>query len=312
VTSKRPTRDSFEGRAYLDLQNAARRAGRDTSEYLAFYALEGFLARLGQSRFAKVLVLKGGVLLAVYATRRPTRDIDLQATGLSNEVDDVVALAREIAALPRDDGLVFDLESVSGRDIRDEDPYAGIRVSIMTRLATALITFHVDVNFGDPIWPEPTGIELPLLLGGQMSLLGYPVHMVLAEKIVTAVERGTANTRWRDFIDIVSVGTHTDIAGDDLEQGLRVVAAHRQVALTPLRPLLKEFGRNAQPKWRAWRRKQRLESITPADFHDLVEACCRLADPAILGRTSGRIWRDGAWTPNIWGAESSGQGDTFP
>jgi hypothetical protein len=297
VTSKRPTRDSSEGRAYLDLQKAARRAERDTSEYLALYALEGFLARLSRSRFAHLLVLKGGVLLAVYAARRPTRDIDLQATELPNEIDEVVALTREIAALRRDDGLVFDLESVTGRDIRDEDPYAGVRVSITTRLATALITFHVDVNFGDPVWPEPAWIELPLLLGGQMSLLGYPVHMVLAEKIVTAVERGTTNTRWRDFVDIVSIGTHTDVAGDDLEQALRVVAAHRHVALTPLRPLLKDFGRNAQPKWRAWRHKQRLEGATPTDFHVLVEACCSLADPAILGQTSGNVWRDGAWTP---------------
>jgi hypothetical protein len=29
--------------------------------------------------------------------------------------------------------------------------------------------------------------------------------MVFAEKIVTALERGTANTRWRDFVDIYSL-----------------------------------------------------------------------------------------------------------
>ncbi|WP_198541293.1 nucleotidyl transferase AbiEii/AbiGii toxin family protein, partial [Parafrankia soli] len=127
MTPRRPTRDSLDGRAYLDLQNAARRAGRDTSEYLALYALEGFLTRLSQSRFAHLLVLKGGVLLVAYATRRPTRDIDLQATGLSNEVDEVVALTREIVALRRDDGLVFDPDSITGCDIRDEDPYAGVR-----------------------------------------------------------------------------------------------------------------------------------------------------------------------------------------
>jgi hypothetical protein len=208
VTPKRPTRESADGRAYLDLQNAARRAGRDTSEYFALYALEGFLARLSQSRFAHLLVLKGGVLLAAYAARRPTRDIDLQATGLSNEVDEVVTLTREIAALRRDDGLRYDLDSITGHDIRDEDPYAGVRVSITARLSTALIVFHVDVNFGDPVCPGPVKIELPLLLGGQTSLLGYPAHMILTEKIVTAVERGTVNTRWRDFVDITSIGTH--------------------------------------------------------------------------------------------------------
>lgn len=88
MTPKRPTRQTVEGRAYLDLQNAARRAGRDTSEYLTLYALEGFLARLAASRYADDLVLKGGVLLAAYAARRPTRDIDLQARGFTGDIDE--------------------------------------------------------------------------------------------------------------------------------------------------------------------------------------------------------------------------------
>jgi hypothetical protein len=52
MTPTRPTWATGDGRPYLDLQNAARRAGRDTTEYLALYALEGFLARLAASRHA--------------------------------------------------------------------------------------------------------------------------------------------------------------------------------------------------------------------------------------------------------------------
>ena len=62
--------------------------------------------------------------------------------------------------------------------------------------------FHVDVNVGDPIWPEPLQISLPRLIDGAISARGYPLEMVLAEKIVTALERGTANARWRDFVDV--------------------------------------------------------------------------------------------------------------
>ncbi|MET8122970.1 hypothetical protein [Micromonospora sp. NPDC005291] len=42
----RPTRSTVGGRAYLDLQNLARRTGRPTDELHQVYALEGFLARL--------------------------------------------------------------------------------------------------------------------------------------------------------------------------------------------------------------------------------------------------------------------------
>lgn len=55
------------------------------------------------------------------------------------------------------------------------------------------------MNFGDPIWPAPAQTHLPLLLGGTVRLPAYPDHMVLAEKIVTAMDRGEQNTRWRDY-----------------------------------------------------------------------------------------------------------------
>lgn len=59
--SSRPTRANAAGRTYLDLQNLARRTQRTTQELLHLYALEGFLARLATSAYARQLVLKGGV-----------------------------------------------------------------------------------------------------------------------------------------------------------------------------------------------------------------------------------------------------------
>ena len=41
----RPTRADAQGRAYLDLQNLARRQKRSTQELLVLYVLERFLAR---------------------------------------------------------------------------------------------------------------------------------------------------------------------------------------------------------------------------------------------------------------------------
>jgi hypothetical protein len=179
------------------VQNLARRTRRPTAELLHTYALEGFLTRLACSPEAGSLVLKGGVLLAAFAARRPTRDIDLAARDLPGEVDDVLALVRRIAAVEVDDGLVFDPAAASAASIREEEAYAGVRVSLPCVLASARIRFHVDVNVGDPIWPAPAVVDLPRVLGGTLRITGYPLAMVYAEKIVTAVERGLANTRWR-------------------------------------------------------------------------------------------------------------------
>ena len=76
VVVNRPTRNTYDGDAYLEIQKMAKADGRSTDELLALYALEGFLDRLSTSPRADDLVLKGGVLLAAYDTRRPTRDIN--------------------------------------------------------------------------------------------------------------------------------------------------------------------------------------------------------------------------------------------
>jgi len=83
----------------------------------------------------------------------------------------------------------------------------GIRVAITARLATAILPIHVDINVGDPVSPPARPIALPRLLGGHITITGYPIAMVHAEKIVTAIQRGTANTRWRDFADIYLLST---------------------------------------------------------------------------------------------------------
>jgi hypothetical protein len=71
-------------------------------------------------------VLKGGVLLAAYAVRRPTRDVDIAARAHANDPDEVLELVREIASVEVDDGLTFDVAGASAEPIRDHrDVVAG-------------------------------------------------------------------------------------------------------------------------------------------------------------------------------------------
>ncbi|MFD2025620.1 nucleotidyl transferase AbiEii/AbiGii toxin family protein [Promicromonospora aerolata] len=296
----RPTRDTPDGRAYQDVRNLARRDGRDVAEYLTLYALEGFLARLAASPHADDFVLKGGVLMAAFAARRPTRDIDLAASGFPNDVDEVVMRVGGIIRFDAGDGLMFDPASVAGVPIRDEADYTGVRVKVAASLATARIALHVDVNFGDPIWPAPTQAEVPRLLGGSVRLKGYPDHMVLAEKIVTAVERGTANTRWRDFVDIVALSQTRTIRMSDMAEAIRTVAAYREASLRPLDEVLDGMASLAQAKWVNWRRKQRLDDSTPEQFQELLDQVIRFADPALEGTA------ELTWTPEsqAWRAVS--------
>jgi hypothetical protein len=289
-TDRRPTRATAEGRAYLDLQNLARRQRRPTDELHQLYALEGFLVRLAQSPHAEKLVLKGGVLLAAYDARRPTRDVDIQARAISGDRDDVLQLVRDIAGEIIDDGLAFDTHTATAEIIRDHDEYSGVRVTLTATLASARLHLHIDVNLGDPIWPGPRAVQLPRLLGGTITLAGYPLSMVYAEKIITALQRGTVNTRWRDFADLhVLTGRHaTD--GGELQRALGEVAAYRQIDLSPLGDALDGYATLGQTRWAAWRRTQHLDDRVPSSFDTVLNEVTAFADPALQGNVGTRRW----------------------
>lgn len=294
-----PTRGSVEGRVYLDLQNKARRDGRPNAELQQLYVLEGFLARLAGSPYRERFVLKGGVLLAAFGTRRPTRDVDFQALHVASDTATVRALVIEVAGLVLDDGLVFNTQGARAETIRDEDEYSGVRVTMTASLARAQVTFHIDVNVGDPVSPAPVLVSVPRLLGGDpLALYGYPLPMVHAEKLVTALQRGTVNTRWRDFADVGTLSGRHPVNGDELQTALRVVAEHRRVQLAPLADVLDGYAALAQGKWGAWRRKQQMLD-QPEQFNDLLRAVIAFADPALAGQVTDLTWNPASrqWQP---------------
>jgi Nucleotidyl transferase AbiEii toxin, Type IV TA system len=273
---KRASKETLAGRRYLDLQREAKGTGRPT----------------GHSEFGDTFILKGGVLLAALDARRPTREIDFAVRVFENSVENVLSAVRTIAVLPLDDGMTFDSSGAVAEAIREEDSYSGIRVILGGTLSRAVVRFHVDVNVGDPIWPEPQQISLPRLIGGAISVRGYPLEMVLAEKVVTALERGTANTRWRDFVDIYALTRHYRIDAQTLQTSVQRVAKFRAVALTSLRTTLAGYAEIAQPRWIAWLRKQRLDGSIPTDFSVVLRRAVSFAD--------GMIERGGAlgtWDP---------------
>ncbi len=287
------SRDSSAGRAYLDLRKLAKEQKRPTDELLDLYALEGFLARMTETRQAEKLVLKGGVLLAAFDSRRATRDVDLHAEDLNNDTETVRSVVCEIAEVAIDDGLTFDAASATAQVIRDEEEYSGVRVSMHCHLDRADVSFHVDVNVGDAIWPEPGHVEIPRLLGGVLRLRGYPIEMVLAEKIVTAIQRGTVNTRWRDFSDVYLLSRRHILEASTLAKSIATVAISRGVQLATLNDTLTGYGDMAQTKWQAWVRKQGLEERVPVEFHVVLAGIEVFADPVLRGAA------EGTWNPDV-------------
>jgi hypothetical protein len=240
----RPTRASESGRAYLDLQNRVRAGRRGTQELLTLYVVERWLARLSASAHAEKLVVKGGVLLAAYDARRPTADLDALARSVANGEDAILTLVSGIARIDLHDGVVYHTNTATTRLIRDQALYSGVRIAMDSTIATAMIKFRLDVNFGDPITPAPAWVSIPSLRPGMepVRVLGYPVETVLAEKIATAITLGDANTRVRDYADIYTLTGRQIISHGTARQALLATAEYRGIPVRPLSDVIGNFA----------------------------------------------------------------------
>ena len=243
--------------------------GAPTQEYLVRHTLESFLDRLTRTSHAGDFVLKGGILLAAYGIRRPTKDTDANAVGADVTAEHLADVVRDIAAIDVDDGVVFDIDTINVQEIREQADYPGLRVRVAASIGQWKGVAVWDVSTGDPIVPPPRQVTIDRILGDPITLLGYAPETTIAEKGVTILERGITSTRWRDYVDIVALARQ-GIDPDELLRSARAVARHRGVTLEPVAPHLAGYGAVAQAKWAAWRRKEHLESVCEENLDDQV------------------------------------------
>ena len=152
----------------------------------------------------------------------------------------------------------------------------------------------LDISFGDTIWPAPQRIDIPRVLNNDpsppISILGYPLVMIVAEKVVTMIQRGEANTRWRDFADVAVISARHSMSGVELLAALDVVAAHRRVLLEPLGQALVGMPILAQPKWVLWRSHQEHRDAIPELFVDALNRTASFIDPVVGATALDRNW----------------------
>jgi nucleotidyltransferase AbiEii toxin of type IV toxin-antitoxin system len=230
------------------------------------------------------------MLLAVFEERRATRDVDLLARGVSNEIDEVAAIVLEVVAIDVDDGVVFEADRLDARVIRDDALYAGARIVVPARIGRAQHPLHLDVNVGDPVTPAPVEVEYPALLTEPFTIVCYPIETVLAEKIITMIERGDATTRERDFADVVLLTRRHVIDAVTLLAAIHATAEHRQAEVKPLRGVLVTLASTRQPDWERFVSRTGVDA--PATYAEAIERVAEFADPILAGDV-----RAGRWDP---------------
>jgi hypothetical protein len=118
------------------------------------------------------------------------------ARGIDNDMENLHDVVSEIATIELTDGVVFDVEHISLVTIREDAKYKGIRVVVPATLGGAVLKLRLDLSFGDPVDPQRIDYQT-LLDDAVISLLGYPLENVIAEKAEAMMALGDANTRDR-------------------------------------------------------------------------------------------------------------------
>lgn len=279
----------------------ARAKGINLELLLVRYALERLLYRLGQSKYRHRFILKGAMLQTVWLADpfRPTRDLDLLAYG-DSDPENVRATFREILAIESDDGIVFDLDSLSIEPIRLEAEYGGLRLETTARLAGARIKIQIDLGFGDVMTPDALEIDYPVLLDFPVPRIrAYPRETVVAEKFQAIVVLGAANGRMKDFYDLWMMSRHFSFDGATLVKAIMATFARRQTPLPTEVPvgLSREFAMDADAigRWGFFTTRNVLGQ-TPGSFGEIIVALRDFLMPVVrLARGSDSS--PAAWSP---------------
>ena len=260
------------------LLTLAKQRGDDYSLLLNRFALERLLARISTSKHSDRFLLKGALLFALWydTPHRPTRDADLLGFGPDDDAN-LIATFSDIAAIDLGDGIVFDPESVKAEAIRENNTYGGTRITLLARIGSARCALQIDVGFGDAVTPGPQTVFYPTLLADfpPSTLRVYTVYTVIAEKYQTMVMLGQANSRMKDFFDLVVIANRTELDGATLATAIAATFARRQTALPRERPLAltKEFSENATKlrQWQAFLSKNRIAAANLGDTVALLD-----------------------------------------
>jgi hypothetical protein len=137
-----------------------------------------------------------------------------------------------------DDGVHFDLATLTVGLIREDQEYGGVRAEVVARVTNAQVRLQVDVGFGDAITPEAMVVELPPLLDFPAPRLrAYPRETVVAEKLEAMVKLGMANSRMKDFYDVAVLARSFTFDGDLLSRAIRTTFERRKTPLPTTTPV---------------------------------------------------------------------------
>lgn len=157
------------------------------------------------------------------------------------------------------DDVVFTVKFID--PIRKDDIYGGYCVRLDAVYDTIVTPLSIDVSTGDVITPDAVKYEFSGIFDGdiRISLWGYNIETVIAEKVETILRRGVFTTRPRDYYDVYILGTTQEYDKEIYKEALKATSEHRGSTeqISDVEGILKQISESDDLKeiWRKYQKK---------------------------------------------------------
>jgi predicted nucleotidyltransferase component of viral defense system len=268
------------------LKNRAIKEHRTFQEVLTVYGLERALYRLSISPYSEHFVLKGGILLyAMYNSDfiRGTADVDLLGQNITNDLELIKKSFIEIFDIQYpDDGIVFDTSTLIATRITEFKKYPGINITIEGFLDRTKIHVHIDIGFGDIVYPSPITMEYPTLLDQVAPILQtYSKESIIAEKFHAIVSLGNANSRMKDFYDIYALLNSYDFESEILAEAIKETFINRKTSFETITAFEDAFVNDLYrlKMWTSFLKAKKVKHVI--DFKSVVDQIKDFLSPLV-------------------------------
>lgn len=284
------------------LKNISKEENVDFDFVLLRYFQERLLYRLSISSFADNFVLKGGLLLTClsFPVSRPTKDIDLLAENLKNEIETIKEIFIRVSNIEYDDGVKFISSSIRLERITEDANYEGVRVKIIGTLGKIRKTVQIDIGFGDILVFDANIVEFPSLLEEPTKLKAYPIESFVSEKFEAMIKLSIFNSRMKDFYDIYRLSYLYNFDGVKLKKAIQETFLRRQTEIPTKAPLIfKEefyYDKEKQKMWESFIQKNNLSDLDK-EFNVVMERIISFLNPIILSINKNTKMKEN-WDPD--------------
>ena len=238
---------------------------------------DAFLSRLAVSPYKDRFVLKGGLYLSsiLGIDTRATIDIDFYLKKLSLEKEKIIKLIEDVISIDIGDNITFKV--TGSTNIREDDLYGGFQIKLSAKLDNVRYQFGIDIATGDPIIPSDRNYEYKCLVTGEtLTIKAYSLESVVAEKLETALSKGIANSRSKDYYDlyILRKTQLNNIDKNALKEAFSETCKYRNFSISKIDALdlTKELidSQQVNKRWISFGKKVKYAEDIP--FVDVIDA----------------------------------------